>query len=333
MRRQNCHLIGVVLLGVVILLAAMALVPVRSAAGLLSTSVIGMFPKEVAEFAYADLKSARHRAWFAEFREQLLPPQFREFEWFLSTAGVDPNTQVDEIAWGVLTMAKKGGEEMVGVGFGSFDPSSNEERLKQQKIPVANYQGFHFYGTGAGGGAGEILCTFLDSNTAAFGQRPALEKLVDLRMGRGESLLANDTLFPLVSEANGGSVIWAVFDKSSARRTIQRLIPQASLFPQAATIILRMHAMMINVDAGSGLTARFQAVCDSVDDANLLAAALQAGVVYRRYQEEQTNHDRAQEVLENIRVMPSGDRLKVEGSVSDEQLGTLIKSNAFSVPM
>lgn len=315
------------------LLASMAFFPMSSSAGSLSTSVIGMFPKQVSEFAYLDLKSARQNRWFPEFRDQLLPPHFHEFERFLSSAGLDLNTHVDELTWCELPISRKGGEQVVGIGLGSFDPSSNEERFKQFRLPVVDYQGYHLYANGAATGAEAIFFTFLDSNLAAFGHRSALENLVDLRMGRGESLLTNDTLFPLISEANGSGAIWAVFDKAPAGRVIQRLIPQASLFPQTALIINRMHALMVNVSAESGLDARLQAVCDSVEDANLLGAALQLGVMYRRNQEEQSHPDLAQEMLDNLRVAPSGDRLKVEGSVSDDQLDALIKNKTFAVPM
>ena len=39
-------------------------VPRAAHAGTVSTAVIGMFPKDVGEFAYADLKSARKYPWF-----------------------------------------------------------------------------------------------------------------------------------------------------------------------------------------------------------------------------------------------------------------------------
>ena len=52
----------------------------------------------------------------------------------------------------------------------------------------------------------------------------------------------------------------------------------------------RIKAMTINIDADSGVDARFQAVCSSTDDANLLAAALQAGLMYRRYRNLHESH-------------------------------------------
>ena len=222
------------------------------------------------------------------------------------------------------------GNEAIGVALGSFDPSSTEERFKQQKLPMVEYRGYHLY-TSASGSA-EILLTFLDSSTAAFGPRPALERLVDVRMGTGESLLTNDTLFPLISEANSSGVFWAVLDKSNTHFTLQQLVPQAGQFRQAAALISRVHAMMINIDAGSDMDARFQAVCDSVNDANILGFALQAGVMYRSYQDARSQPDWAK-VLGDVRVTPSGDRLMVEAPVSQDQLGALIKSMPFEVPM
>lgn len=291
-----------------------------------------MFPKTVGEFAYADMKAARKFSWFPQLREQLLPSKFRQFEQFLTTAGIDPNTQVDEIAWGAINAGKTGGEQILGVALGSFDPSSNEARFRQQKLPMTDYHGYHLYAFGSGSGPSDILFTFIDANTAAFGVRPAMEKMIDVRTGVSESLLTNDVLFPLINETNGNGIIWAILDKSYTRIAVQQLLPQANQFPQAATIIGRMHAMTISVAADSGIDAQFQAVCDSTNDANLLAAALQAGVMYRRYQEAQDHPDLAS-ALDQVSVTPSGDRLKIDAPVNQDQLLGLIRTRAFAVPM
>ncbi|MGC2331738.1 MAG: hypothetical protein WA581_09815 [Candidatus Acidiferrales bacterium] len=315
-----------------LLFASFAILPRPSFAGTLGTDIIGMFPKTVGEFAYADMKAARKFSWFPQLREQLLPSKFRQFEQFLTTAGIDPNTQVDEIAWGAINAGKTGGEQILGVALGSFDPSSNEARFRQQKLPMTDYHGYHLYAFGSGSGPSDILFTFIDANTAAFGVRPAMEKMIDVRTGVSESLLTNDVLFPLINETNGNGIIWAILDKSYTRIAVQQLLPQANQFPQAATIIGRMHAMTISVAADSGIDAQFQAVCDSTNDANLLAAALQAGVMYRRYQEAQDHPDLAS-ALDQVSVTPSGDRLKIDAPVNQDQLLGLIRTRAFAVPM
>ena len=324
------RLFAIPLLTAGMLLASLFAGTTPSFAGTLSTAVIGMFPKDVGEIAYADLKGARKFAWFPQLREQLLPSHFRDFEKFLASAGVDPNTQVEELAWGSIKL--NGGEGILGVALGQFDPSSTEARFKQQKLPTFDVHGFHLYAFGTGKDAADILFTFIDSNTAAFGNRPALEKLIDVRTGNAESMLTNDKLFPLVNEANGNGLIWAVLDQNYTHLAMQQLLPQASQFPQAAVIIDRLHAMTINVNADSGVDAHFQAVCSSPDDANLLAAALQAGLMYRRYQEASADPALAG-ALDNVRVTPSGDRLKIEAPVSQDQLLTLIRTGAFSTSM
>ncbi|MGB6843762.1 MAG: hypothetical protein WBE09_02600, partial [Candidatus Acidiferrales bacterium] len=65
---------------------------------------------------------------------------------------------------------------------------------------------------------------------------------------------------------------------------------------------------------------------------NTLAAALQAGVMYRRYQEAQTNPAFAS-TLDRVTITPSGDRLRVDAPVSQDQLTQLIKTRVFAVPM
>jgi hypothetical protein len=288
-----------------------------------------MFPKSVGEFSYADLKAARKFPWFSQLYGQVLPPKFRQFEQFLGSSGVDPNSQVEEIAWANVSNAS--GDDVVGIALGQFDPSTVETKLKAQKVPSFEVQGYHLYAFGSGAGASDILFVFFDSSTAAFGNRTVLEHLINVRMG-GEETLLTGKLFPLISEANGNGIIWAVLDKDHTHLAMQQLVPQAGQFPQAAAIIGRLHAMIININADSGVDAHFQAVCDSVDDANLLGAAMQAGIMYRRYQEAQGNPSLAK-TLDQVKVTPSGDRLKIEAPVSQDELLSLIQTKAFAAPM
>jgi len=315
-------------LAAVALLGIWTAAPSRTNAGSISTAVIGMFPKSTNEFAYADLKSARKLPWFAQVQDQMLPKQMRDFEQFLSSAGIDPNSQVTDLAWGAIVSADGSGGQILGVALGAFDPSTTEAKFKAQKLPMIENNGYHLYAFGSGGGASDILFFFIDSNTAAFGNRPALEKLIEVRTGTAESLFTNDKLYPLITEANGSGLIWAVLDKGSTGLAMHELLPQASQFPQAAAIVTRIHAMIISVSADSGIDVKFQAVCDSVDDANVLGAAMQAGIMYRRYQEAQSNPDFAK-ALDHVRVTPTGDRLKIDAPVSQDELISLIRTKAL----
>src|SRR5258708_1070457 len=89
------------LAGGIAVAAAMLCTTQISSAQSLGADTISLFPKNVGEFAYANLKQARSQKWFPQLQEQMLPERFKQFEKFLASAGVDPNSQVEELAWGL----------------------------------------------------------------------------------------------------------------------------------------------------------------------------------------------------------------------------------------
>src|ERR1700674_3040295 len=286
-----------------LLCATILFAPKPARAGRLGADVIALFPKDVGEFAYADLKKARTLKWFPQLQEQMLPDRFRQFEKFLASAGVDPNSQVEELAWGLVaegvtsktegtgSSAVPTGEQIVGVALGTYNPNSTEAFFKQQKLPTFKARGYTLYAFGTGSGSSDLFFFFLDSNTAAFGHRAVLEKMIEVRFGSEEGLMRNDTLFPLINEANGGGIVWAVLNPAYTRLAMQQLVPETSQFPAAAQLTSKLKAMTISIKGSSGVEATFEAVCGSSDDANTFAALLQAGLMYRKYQVGNSNPD------------------------------------------
>src|SRR5208283_174613 len=299
-----------------------------SRAGSLSADTIGLFPKNTGEFAYADLKKARTMPWYPALQEQMLPERFRQFEKFLASAGVDPNSQVDELVWGLVpeSMAKQEGggatdipssEMIVGVALGSFNPDSTEAYFKQQKLATTNVRGFTLYAFGSGSGPDDLFFFFIDSSKAAFGHRQLLEKMIEIRSGGQDGLLRNDKMYNLINEANGSGMIWAVLDPGYTRLALGQLAPEVQQFPEAAKLIQNMQSMIITANAGSGIDGKFQAVCGSSGDANTLSQLMQAGLLYKKYQANKDNPELGQ-LLDQASVSPSGDRVVINMSLSDD---------------
>ena len=332
------------IVGAALMVAAALVVPKPARAGRLGPDIIALFPKEVGEFAYADLKKARTLKWFPQLQEQMLPERFRQFEKFLASAGVDPNSQVDELAWGLVaeglssktegtgSSAVPTGEEVVGVALGSYNPGSTEAYFKQQKLPTFKARSYTLYAFGTGSGPNDLFFFFIDSNTAAFGHREVLEKMVEVRFGGADGLMTNDKFFPLVNEANGSGVVWAVLNPAYTRLAMQQLAPEVEQFPEAAKLVARMQNMIINVDASGSIDGKFQAVCGSTEDANTLGQLLQAGFLYKRYQAQKDNPELA-DLLNQAQVTPAGDRVTIRLSLSDDQITTLIRKNTFALKM
>src|SRR6202049_1513580 len=327
-----------------VLCAMILFVPKPARAGRLGSDVIALFPKDVGEFAYADLKKARTLKWFPQLQEQMLPDRFRHCEKFLASAGADPNSQVEELAWGLVpegvtsktsgtgSSAVPTGEQIVGVALGNYNPDSTEAYFKKQKLPTFKARNYTLYAFGTGAGANDLFFFFIDSNTAAFGHRALLEKMIEVRFGGEEGLMRNETFFPLINEANGTGVVWAVLNPAYTRLAMQQLAPEVQQFPEAAKLVTHMKNMIISVEASSGIDGKFQAVCASTEDANTMAQLIQAGFLYKRYQASKDNPDLA-DMLDQARVVPSGDRVILSMALSNDQMTALIKHNTFAFKM
>jgi hypothetical protein len=323
------------------LIAISSVLPRAARAGSLGSDILSMFPKESGELAYANLKEARAFPWFNQLKEQMLPAKFREFETFLSSAGVDPNTQVTELAWALVpskSTADSGGgsvpssDQIVGIALGQFQPASAEAYFTSKKLPIVKIRTFSLFAFGGGSGPNDLFFFFIDSNTAAFGQRQQLEKMIGVRYGEGQGLYANTDFSALVDSANGSGTVWAVLNPAYTRLAMQQLVPETAQFPAAAQLTSKLKAMTISVKGGSGVDAKFEAVCGSADDANTFAALLTAGLMYRKYQVGNTNPDLGA-LLDSAQVAPAGDRLDVKLTLSDDQMQSLIKRNTFVVTM
>jgi hypothetical protein len=329
------------------LLALAAAMARPAKAGGLGADTIGLFPKDVGEFAYADLKKARTMKWYPALEQQMLPEKFKQFEKFLAAAGIDTNTQVDELTWalvpesalskdaavaGAATTEAPDSEEIVGIALGSYNPDSTEAYFKAQKLPTAKSHGYTLFAFGSGVGPNDLFFFFVDSNKAAFGHRQLLEKLIAVRYGEEDSLLRNDKMYSLINEANGSGVVWAVLDPAYTKLAMGQLAPEVQQFPEAAKLVGRMQAMLITATASSGMDAKFQAVCGSTEDANTLSQLMAAGLLYKKYQTAKDNPELGA-LLDQTNVVPSGDRVVIRMSVSDDQMTTLIKKNTFALKM
>ncbi len=327
-----------------LILAAAFVVPKPASAGTLGADKLALFPRETGELGYADMKKARTMKWFPQLQEQMLPANFKQFEKFLAAAGVDPNSQVEELAWGLVaegvtaktenagSAAVPTGEQVVGVALGNFTPDSTKAYFKQQKLATFEVRGYTLYAFGTGSGANDLFFLYFDSSTAAFGHRKLLEKMIEVHFGQEDSLLRNDKIYPLIAEANGSGIVWTVLNAAYTRLAMQQLAPEVQQFPDAAKLITRMQNMIISVTATSGIDGKFQAICGSVEDANALGQLIQAGLLYKRYQATKDNPELAA-LLDAANVTPAGDRVTLRLSLSDAQMTSLIQHNTFALKM
>jgi len=328
-----------VLFVAVVVLLSSALSP-AARAGRLTTEVVGIFPRDAAQFAFADLRQARSLAWFPELQKEVLPDQLRQFEQFLASPGIDRDSLVEELAWAVVSSGSQpqpsqdggapAGEETVIVALGQFSPGSTDAYFKAQKRTVVKVRDYFLYPLSGGYGDKGLFVCFMDSTVAVLGGRKELERVIGIRYGEEQSLLSNTDLAPLISQSNDRSVVWGALSAPQARLEMQELVPLIQEFPQSQQLLSKLRAFTLEIDAGTGIQTHFEALYASPDDANTFAALLQAGLLYQRYQVANSNLDLAA-MLGQAKVVPSGDRLDVTLALTDEQVVDLIQSNTFAI--
>jgi hypothetical protein len=223
-------------------------------------------------------------------------------------------------------------EMTVGIAMGNYNPETTEAYFKQQNQSLTKIDNFTLFAFGSGSGADDLYFFFLDPSKAVFGHKPLLEKLLAIRLGKEDGLMRNDQMYSLINEVNGSSVVWAVLDPAYTRLAMSQLTPEVQQFPDAAALVQRMQAMIITANPSGGVDSKFQAVCGSTQDANTLSQLMAAGLLYKKYEASKTNPDLAQ-LLDQASVNPSGDRVVVALTVTDDQMSSLIKRNTFAFKM
>jgi hypothetical protein len=316
--------------GIALLLLALA--PHSAHAGSVGSTILGLFPRNVGQVAYLDVREARRHAWFEPLREQMLPTRFRQFVRFLGSIGVGLDSQVHDLVWAAIPADRTTPEQVVGLALGEFSPEQVQTQCRQLHLPQKTLRGYTLYAFGSGASPYDVFFFFLDSNTAVFGQSRALESLLAVRFGEAESLLRNPELAGLVEQLDGQATFWAALGRFYAQLGVRQFLPELGEFGQAAPLLQRIRGMLITVDAGSGVQAQFEGILPGPDDANLLAALLEAGLLYRRYQAGGAAQG-LPALLDQAQVIPRGDRLDVRLQVSDQQLNELIRQRVFAVSM
>ena len=287
------------------------------------TTVVEMFPKDVTQISYLDLKTARQLPWFPIAEQTLLPLRLRKLEIFLSGTGLDVETQVDTLAWGTVSATKNHEEGMVGVAIGHFSPSTVENYFSDNNLPTFDQEGVHLLDIG--GAPGDLFLVFFDSTTAAFGERAALEQLLAVRFQGNESFAENPVLYPLVRDTHQDSLTWTIWNNEYARAGVQQLLPQVSRVPQAALLLNDIQSMEFEVANSDDLSARSEIRCSTPTEAITLAALLQAGIVYRKHESAQSG-SQPSGIFDEIRVTAYATRVEIEIPLGSDQLDSALRS-------
>ena len=317
-----------------------------SRADCVDDSVVSLFPRNVAEFACANLAAVKTLTWFNDFKGQVLPSELYGFDQFLVSAGVNPNTQVKQIVWAVgssttaSATAKNGapqsqpdGSEFLSVLVGEFDDGSIRSALDARGLTSRTFEDHVLYPIGFGGRASELYFTALDSDHAAVGTLPMLAALIRVDRGEADSLLANQPFVNLIRKADGDSTFWGVFNGSGTRSAIQQLAPGSSQFTASDKLFQDLRSLILTADVtDSSVSVKFQIETDTPEDSLMLSQILQSAILVKKYMAKSASppNTALAAALDKFSVAPQGATVALSIELPNDQLRDLILERTFA---
>jgi hypothetical protein len=326
-------------------LAIFALLMLMAAPGLhaapLGSSIMGMFPKNVSEFGYADLSAARQFSWFPQFEAQVVPVSMYSFEQFLEAAQMQQTPVIEGVAWARISSSttnsgasgvEPGNGQLVGVAEGHFDRKAIQSFLGARKISGIQVGADLIYDAGTGSGVSDVFFILSSDQTIAFGSLAGLKRLLSTHAGDEENLLTNEKMIGLIDGVHGDGIFWGVFGAGRAETVVQQLLPDLAKFSQARDLIGKMEGVSIAVKDPSDIELDFQAMAASPNDALVLSQLFEAGLLYKQQQSIKSNSGLSQ-ILDRARVSSNGVSLELSIDVDDDQVLSLIEHDTFALPM
>jgi len=309
--------------------ALCGLAPFDVAANSLRTDVLSVLPGESGEVGFIDLQVLRASPHYDLLRKRFLPARFSHFERFIRSLGVDPDADMEWLAWALIPSGPENPTELfLGVAQGQFVPENVANYFARQKLPTLDYLGQTLFPFGRGQSEHALQFTFLDSSTAVFGTRRSLEVLLDTRLGQRDSLLKNEALLAQVYDVNGREPVWVVLNEHYTRLAVRQLLPPVAQFQQFGDLSGRFRRATLHLRVEREVTLSFQAQLAAPEDVQMLSLLLQTGLAAQSWQVQEANPTMG-DLLRRAEVRTAGDLLEVNVFAEEDELQTLFNRRSL----
>ncbi len=255
-------------------MAGTLLLPVPLRAQWLGRDALSSFPADTQQLAYLNLAQLRGMAEYPQMRQYLLNRQFRDFQDFLKSVGIDAEKDVSEVilGWRGVGTDRPG---MLGRAEGRFDAERVRRQMAGMKIPIREYQGYELYTFGSGQDPTDMVFVFFSASSAAFGRMRDLKELLDVRAGARPPLESNASMVAWEAELEGTSPQWGLsVGKAAALQAGPWLAAGGKDLPDVSTIFGPVEAVLYRMEWGGGVTTHASIICQNDESAATLAQLL-----------------------------------------------------------
>jgi len=299
-------------------LASLVLVSVAYAMPL-NSSGRSVMPADMQQLISVDYRALKDSPTAMALKQQVLPDNLKQFETALKGIGIDPDKDIDTLAFAAFRVGKQG-TKGIGVASGPFNMKSVLKKMKLQNFVPKKYRNTNLYPMDGG-----MMMVFLDDSTLLFGEPSAVRTALDTRDGDVLNLDTNGNMADMMASVDA-SPVWSILDQSGTQNMLRSALGDASKVADYDTLKKRLLGSRYTMNFNSGVNFDLTVVTSDSLTAATLSSLVKAGMLYKKM-----NASPAEKVaMDNTTVDSDSQNLQVHFKSNDQQFQSLMHSELFA---
>jgi hypothetical protein len=285
----------------------------------LNSSARSCVPADVVQLISVDYRSLKDSPTAMALKQQLMPDNIKQFEAALKNIGIDPDKDVDTLAF-VSFRSGKQGVKGVGVTSGPFNMKAVLKKMKLQKFTPKKYGTADVYPMDGG-----FVMTFLDDSTLLFGEPTGLHAALDTRDGTTLSLDTNGNMADMMTDVDAAPV-WSILDQQGTQNMMRSAMGDASKIADYETLKKRLLGSRYTMNFNNGVNFDLTVLTSDSATAGMLSSVVKAGILLKK-----ANASPAEKVaVDNTTVDSDSSNLLLHFKANDQQFQSLMHSDLFA---
>ncbi len=292
-----------------ICLASLLLVTIAYAMPL-NSSARAVVPGDLLQLISVDYRALKDSSTAMALKQQVLPDNLKQFEAALKGIGIDPEKDVDTLAFASFHAGKQG-VKGIGVASGPFNMKAVLKKMKLQKFTPKKYRNADLYPMDGG-----MLMSFLDDSTLLFGEPSAVRLL---------NVDTNSSMADMMSSVDGAPV-WSILDQEGTQNMMRSALGDAAKVADYDTVKKRLVGSRYTMNFNSGVNFDLTVVTSDSMTAATLSSLVKAGLLYKKMSATPAE----KMAMDNTTVDSDSSNLMMHFKSSDQQFQSLMHSELFA---
>src|ERR1700732_838947 len=285
----------------------------------LNSSARSVVPGDLLQLISVDYRAIKDSPTAMALKQQVLPDNIKQFEAPLKGIGLDPEKDVDTLAFASFHAGKQG-VKGIGVASGPFNMKAVLKKMKLQKFTPKKYRNSDLYPMDGG-----MLMSFLDDSTLLFGEPSAVRMGLDARDGQIPGLDTNSTMADMMSSVDSAPV-WSLLDQEGTQNAMRSALGDAAKIADYDTVKKRLVSSHYSMSFNSGVNFDMTVVTSDAMTAATISSLVKAGLLYKKM-----SATPAEKIaVENTTVDSDSSNVMVHFKANDQQFQSLMHSELFA---